>query len=259
MSVFIFSKPGNLFMISFLLCACVNDRDFSRPEKLSSPPSSAPGFPSRAADLDVWPGFQSPPAGYGEVPFWWWSGDPLDKDRLLWQIEELHKKGITGLQVNYIHQDTPGWPTYPAEPEIFSDEWWDMWTFAADECRKRNMGLGLSGYTLDWPKGDNLFNRIVYNNPEIRGREIQKRNGSPRFGFNSGFASGVDGRHRRMGLPGCRWSFKAGRDGLVGTCPGSSTELDPSRRDLGNMGFYRRPQARDVESHPSACRKNRGR
>ena len=174
MSVFIFSKPGNLFMISFLLCACVNDRDFSRPEKLSSPPSSAPGFPSRAADLDVWPGFQSPPAGYGEVPFWWWSGDPLDKDRLLWQIEELHKKGITGLQVNYIHQDTPGWPTYPAEPEIFSDEWWDMWTFAADECRKRNMGLGLSGYTLDWPKGDNLFNRIVYNNPEIRGREIQK-------------------------------------------------------------------------------------
>jgi hypothetical protein len=62
------------------------DRDGSRPENLPGPPSGAPGFPSRATDLDVLPGFQNPPAGYGEVPFWWWTGDPLDKDRLLWQI-----------------------------------------------------------------------------------------------------------------------------------------------------------------------------
>ncbi len=67
---------------------------------------------------------QKPPAGYGEVPFWWWSGDPLDKDRLLWQIEELHKKGITGMQVNYVHTgESTGemWPTAPMEPEIFTD------------------------------------------------------------------------------------------------------------------------------------------
>ncbi len=130
------------------------------------------GYPTRSADIDVLPGFQNPPPGYGEVPFWWWSGDPLDKDRLLWQIEELHKKGITGMQVNYMHKDTPGWPTYPAEPEIFSNEWLDIWKFAAEECGKRNMGIGLSGYTLDWPKGDNLFNHLIYTDPEIQGREI---------------------------------------------------------------------------------------
>ena len=96
-------------------------------------PAGAQGFPSRATDLDVLPGFINPPKGYGQVPFWWWSGDPLDKERLLWQIEELHKKGIPGMQVNYMHKgERTGmrWPTAPMEPEIFSDEWWEIWKSA---------------------------------------------------------------------------------------------------------------------------------
>jgi hypothetical protein len=121
----------------------------------------------------VLPGFRDPPAGYGEVPFWWWTGDPLDKDRLRWQIEALHEKGIPGMQVNYAHEDTPGWPTYAAEPQIFSDAWWDMWRFVADECSKRGMGIGLSGYTIDWPNGKSLISRLIYSDPEIQGREIR--------------------------------------------------------------------------------------
>ena len=60
-------------------------------------PADSPGYPGRAADLDALPGFQNPPAGYGEVPFWWWTGDDLNEDRLLWQVRELHKKGISGV------------------------------------------------------------------------------------------------------------------------------------------------------------------
>jgi hypothetical protein len=153
--------------------AQASDYDYSNPDLLPAPPANSPGYPSRAADLDVLPGFPNPPPGYGEVPFWWWSGDPLDKDRLAWQIEELHKKGISGMQVNYIHKDTPGWPTYPAEPQIFSDRWWEMWKYVAEKCRTRGMGIGLSGYTLDWPNGgDNLFNRIIYSDPQIQGQEL---------------------------------------------------------------------------------------
>lgn len=90
-------------------------------DAMPAPPADALGFPSRAPNLDALPGFQNPPPGYGEVPFWWWTGDPLDKDRLLWQIQQLHEKGIVGMQVNYAHEDSPGWPTYAAQPEIFSD------------------------------------------------------------------------------------------------------------------------------------------
>lgn len=35
------------------------------------------GYPSRAADLNVLPGFKMPPAGYGEVSFYWWLGMDL--------------------------------------------------------------------------------------------------------------------------------------------------------------------------------------
>ncbi len=137
-----------------------------------APPVSAVGYPSRAADLDVLPGFRNPPPGYGQAPFWWWTGDPLDEDRLLWQIEQLHEKGISGMQVNYAHEDTPGWPTYAAEPELFSDKWWEIWEFVAGQCSKRGMGIGLSGYIIDWPNGKSLISRIIYSDPEIQGREL---------------------------------------------------------------------------------------
>ncbi len=63
----------------------------------------------------------------------------------------MHEKGISGVQVNYAHEDSPGWPTYAAQPPIFSDAWWQIWGRVAEECRKRGMGVGLSTYTLDWP------------------------------------------------------------------------------------------------------------
>ena len=142
------------------------------PAKLAVPAEQAPGFPSRSPDLDVLPGFQKPPPGYGEVPFWWWTGDPLDKARLAWQIEELHKQGISGMQVNYAHEDTSGWPTYAADPEVFSEPWWEMWKDVAGQCAQRGMGIGLSGYTLDWPNGKSLISRTIYGDPEIQGREL---------------------------------------------------------------------------------------
>ncbi len=147
--------------------------DFSNPSNFPPPPAGAHGYPSSDANLDLQAGFLTPPPGYGEVPFWWWTGDPLDKDRLLWQIEQLHEKGISGMQVNYSHEDTPGMPTSKVEPEIFSDPWWDVWKFVAGECGKRGMGIGLSGYTLDWPNGASLVSTTIYNDPEIQGREIE--------------------------------------------------------------------------------------
>lgn len=131
------------------------------------------GWPSRADDLDVLPGFQNPPPGYGEVPFWWWSGEALDVDRLLWQLHELHAKGVSGVQVNYSHTDTPGWPTDVSEPAIFSDAWWGIYSQVSEECGKLGMGIGLSTYTLDWPwGGENLFGELFYSKPELNAREI---------------------------------------------------------------------------------------
>ena len=155
------------------LAAPASPLDFSDPAKLAPPPADAPGFPSSDTALDARAGFETPPAGYGEVPFWWWTGDPLDKERLLWQLDKLHAAGIPGVQINYAHD--PGMVTYPVEPPIFSDAWWEIWTWMAGECRKRGMGIGLSGYTIDWPGHDNLFYQIGVTDGSLRGAQLGKK------------------------------------------------------------------------------------
>ena len=135
--------------------------------------AGGPGLPSRAADLDVLPGFKNPPPGYGEVPFWWWTGDNLDVDRMIGQIKELHKKGISGVQVNYSHFDSPGFPTEQGEPAIFSEEWWKVYSRISAECARLNMGIGLSTYTQDWPDGaTNLFFKLFYHRPELNAIQL---------------------------------------------------------------------------------------
>lgn len=46
----------------------------SDPANQVQPPADAIGYPDRSAEFDALPGFRNPPPGYGEVPFWWWTG-----------------------------------------------------------------------------------------------------------------------------------------------------------------------------------------
>ncbi len=131
------------------------------------------GIPKDDAEKTLRIDFSTPPPGYGEVPFWWWSGrDALNKERLMEQIDEIHKAGIAGVQVNYAHHRCDKRPTQDSEPKIFSDEWWDVFTFAAEECKKRGMGISLSNYTLDLPDGENLWNKLKISTPEMHATEI---------------------------------------------------------------------------------------
>ncbi|MCL2104618.1 MAG: hypothetical protein FWH21_06160, partial [Kiritimatiellaeota bacterium] len=145
-----------------------------------------PGYPDRSKTADVYPGFANPPAGYNEVPFWWWTGDDLDAARLVRQVEKLHTMGISGVQVNYSHFDTSGWPTEQGEPKIFTEAWWRVFGTVAEACARRDMGIGLSTYTLDWPNGgENLFLNLFYKNEDwnalsLEGRKVaDARGGEP--------------------------------------------------------------------------------
>ncbi|MDD2600256.1 MAG: glycosyl hydrolase [Kiritimatiellae bacterium] len=162
----------------FLILSCAADTHgefgFSDPAQGPAAPAGAVGYPARGVDLDVAPGFLTPPPGYGEVPFWWWSGDDLDVERMIGQIKELHKKGISGVQVNYSHLDTSGWMTDLTEPKLFTEEWWQIYSRISEQCGKLDMGIGLSTYTLDWPRGaHNLFYDLFYHKPELNALELQ--------------------------------------------------------------------------------------
>lgn len=122
------------------------------------------GYPSRAADFDVRPGFTNPPRGYGNVPFFWWNGDTLSRARLTEQLDILKESATDGFAVSYLHTDPKGADaelnrkmgyglygrTEPGNPAVYSDEWWKTWNWFSGEAAKRGMAVGLDDYTIGW-------------------------------------------------------------------------------------------------------------
>jgi len=157
-------------------CALGGDLAFGDPARLPPPPAGAVGYPSREANLDALPGFIKPPPGYGEVPFYWWLGDPLTKERLAWQLDQLAGKGIVGLQINYAHSDQGGqsWGlTYPSDPPLFSDAWWKLVEWFAAEAKKRGMAVSLSDYTLGIVGQGYWMDEILKEQPDLRGSVLE--------------------------------------------------------------------------------------
>lgn len=54
------------------------------------------GYPT--ANPDLRSEFVNPPKGYGNIPFYWWSGDKLNKERLKEQLEILLQSATDGKQ-----------------------------------------------------------------------------------------------------------------------------------------------------------------
>jgi len=168
-------------VILILTCATTGvwagELGWSDPAALAPPPAHALGWPSRAADLDALPGFVNPPPGYGEVAFYWWLGDPLTRERLSWQLDRLQEsQGVTGLQINYAHSDRGGRSyglTYPSQPPLFSEAWWELFRWFLGEGKKRGMAASLSDYTLGVPGQGWWIDEILRENPDVCGAVLR--------------------------------------------------------------------------------------
>ena len=137
-----------------------------------------PGFPDRSPKLDALPGFINPPKGYGEVSFYWWLGDTLTTERLTSQLEQLKDKGITGLQINYCHSDKGGATyglTYPSQPALFSEKWWNLLQWFVKEAKARGMSVSLSDYTLGAAGQGWYVDEMLKENPSINGAKLESK------------------------------------------------------------------------------------
>lgn len=147
---------------------------FSDPANVLPPPADAVGFADRSPTLDVQPGFQKPPPGFGTVPFYWWLGDPLTKERLSWQLEQMQGMGVSGYQINYAHSDRGGRSyglTYPSEPALFSDDWWQLTGWFMQAAKQQGAGISLSDYTLGFGQGW-CVDEILREHPEVMGMRL---------------------------------------------------------------------------------------
>lgn len=141
----------------------VSDGRYALPENLVALPTKQPkSFPGVASDSQFRDEFKKPPKGYGNVPFYWWSGDKLTKEKLRHQLDILKDSPLDGFAVSYIHTHPRADKEFNAggfgffgrteagSPEIFSKEWLDIWKWFAAECAKEDIGVGLDDYTFGW-------------------------------------------------------------------------------------------------------------
>ena len=110
--------------------------------------------------------FQTPPACYGPVPFYWWAGDKLDRTRIAWQLDQLCEKGVRQTVISYPHQ--PDSTCAVGDPALFSPEWWDLFRWFLAECRNRGMTVGFQDYTLVTP----ILEAIGRNTPGMQGGQM---------------------------------------------------------------------------------------
>ncbi len=137
--------------------------------------------------------FVSPPPGYGEVSFYWWQGDRLDRERIRWQLDQLKDASIAGLQVNYAHSDEGGASyglTYASDPPLFSEAWWDLFGWFLGEAKSRGMCVSLSDYTLGPGQGWSI-DEVLRDHPEMRGGVLRATIRKLEAGET--FRTGVDG------------------------------------------------------------------
>lgn len=111
----------------------------------------------------------NPPREYGPVPFYWWSGEPLNRERLAWQLERLDGCGVAGVNVNYTHAIDSS--AVPGDPPYFSPEWWDLWKWFVGECGKRGMAVGFDDYVVTFiPKG--RIGSKLFADPSLRASNL---------------------------------------------------------------------------------------
>ncbi|MDR0844318.1 MAG: hypothetical protein LBN71_03790, partial [Tannerella sp.] len=58
--------------------------------------------------------------------------------------------------------------TEAGRPHVFSEEWWDTWSWFAKECAARNLGAGMDDYTVGWT-GNGYYADELALLPKFRG------------------------------------------------------------------------------------------
>ncbi len=100
---------------------------------------AAPNAQTETNYAELRAGFESPDhAQWGEVPLWWWEGQPVTKERITAQLKVLAAKGVKSVCPI---QRSPG----RCDPQSFTEEYWQLLAYATRECER----LGMTFWAYD--------------------------------------------------------------------------------------------------------------
>lgn len=115
--------------------------------------------------------FAAPPKIYSPVPIWWWSGEPLVKEQLRWQMERLSEGGVFNILILNLAPDGPLFGSDPDDPPFFSERWWDCFLFVLEQAER--LGMLVWFYDQLGFSGARLQDRLVFAHPEFLGAAVR--------------------------------------------------------------------------------------
>lgn len=114
--------------------------------------------------------FREPKKEFSPVPFWWWSGEPITKERLSFQLDRFCEGGIYNIVVINIAPCGPGEGNDADSPPWFSDAWWELFLFTCEEALKRKIYVWFYDQIGCCSAG--LDERLIGENPTFRGQKL---------------------------------------------------------------------------------------
>jgi hypothetical protein len=154
-----------------------------------------------------------PAARYRPVPLWWWSGAPLDADRLDWQLDRIAELGCGAFAVTGLALHGPAVGTSADQPPGFSPAWLALFRRVCERAERRGLKvITWSPLQIGGPAAD--ANRLLRRHPEWRGELIRDGRGPEPYGFdytNPEAIAGLVGPGTRAG------DYLAAVDDLLGS------------------------------------------
>src|ERR671933_609777 len=142
----------------------------------------------RDADLDaVQAAFREPAPIYSPVPIWWWSGEPLTRERLTWQMERLAEGGVRNAIVLNLAPRGPLFGCVADDPPCFSEEWWALFRHVLEEGKR--LGLSIWFYDQLGFSGARLQEELIMAHPSCAGASLERLEADARPGASVDLAA----------------------------------------------------------------------
>jgi alpha-L-rhamnosidase/Glycosyl hydrolase 2 galactose-binding domain-like len=134
------SRAGSEWVVLFLLLSTLVASVGGGELALAAPPADS----TLPAVVSLDPSkFATPPMEYRPVDCWWWDGGYLTREKLRWQLEDMHAKGSGG---TWLYPRFGASQPMSAEPGFWSDGWWEFMAFALADHQR----LGMVQWANDW-------------------------------------------------------------------------------------------------------------
>lgn len=123
-----------------------------------------------ADDLET--AFASAPPEFSPVPIWWWSGDPVERDRIKEQLTRMVEGGIHNAIILNLAPSGPLYGSAPDEPPFLTEAWWDLLAYTLEVGKE--VGVRIWFYDQLGFSGAGLQARVVRDNPQFRGIDLNR-------------------------------------------------------------------------------------